>query len=68
MFPHHNINKFIWTSSDRKTYNQIDHIFIERRWHSSVLDVRSFRGTGCDTTICWWQMERFNLKKLNKRG
>jgi hypothetical protein len=28
-----------WTSHDGKTHNQIDHILIERRWHSSVLDV-----------------------------
>jgi hypothetical protein len=27
MFPHHNIHKFTWTSLDRKTHNQSDHIF-----------------------------------------
>jgi hypothetical protein len=40
-FPHHNVHKFTWTS-DGKTHNQIDHILIDRRRHSSVLDVRSF--------------------------
>jgi hypothetical protein len=49
MFPHPNIYKFTWTSSDGKTHNQIDHILIDRRRHSSVLDVRSFRGPDCDT-------------------
>jgi hypothetical protein len=36
MFPHHNSQEFTWTSPDGKTQNQIDHILIYRRWHSSV--------------------------------
>jgi hypothetical protein len=29
--------------------NQIDHILIDRRWHSSTLDAQSFRGADCHT-------------------
>jgi hypothetical protein len=49
VFPHHNINKFTRTVPDGKTHNQIDHILIDKRQHSSILDVRSFRGVDCDT-------------------
>jgi len=49
MFPHQNIHKYTQTSPDGKTHNQIDHVLKYRRWHSSVLDVRSFRGADCDT-------------------
>jgi len=49
MFPRRKIHKYTWTSPNGKTYNQIDYVLIDRRWHSSVLDVRSFRGADCDT-------------------
>ncbi|PNF30401.1 hypothetical protein B7P43_G12867 [Cryptotermes secundus] len=33
----------------RETHNQIDHILIERRRHSCILDVRAFRAADCNT-------------------
>jgi hypothetical protein len=52
IFPHHNIHKYSWTSSEGKTHKEIEHVLIDRRRHSSVLDVRCFRGVDCDTDHC----------------
>jgi hypothetical protein len=49
MFPHRNIHKFTWTSPDGKTHSQINHICIDIRKHTSILDVRLFRAADCDT-------------------
>jgi hypothetical protein len=39
IFLHRNIHKYTWTSPDGKTHNQMDHILIDRRWHSSMHNV-----------------------------
>jgi hypothetical protein len=49
MVPHCNIYEYTWMSPDGKTHNQIDHILIEKRRHSSILDIRSFSAADCDT-------------------
>jgi hypothetical protein len=49
MFPYRNIHKYTWTSPDGKTHNQIEHILVDRRRHSKVLDVRSFMAADCDS-------------------
>jgi hypothetical protein len=48
MFPNRDVLKYTWTSPKGKTHNQIDHVLIDRRWHSSTLDLRSCRGANCD--------------------
>jgi hypothetical protein len=49
MFPDRSIHKYTWTSPDGKTHKQIDHILIDRRRQSSILEYRSFRGADCDS-------------------
>jgi hypothetical protein len=43
MFPRRIIHKCNWTFPEWKIHNQIDHILVDRRRHSNVLDVRSLR-------------------------
>jgi endonuclease/exonuclease/phosphatase family metal-dependent hydrolase len=84
MFPYRNIHKYTWTSPDGKSHNQIDHILVDKRRQSNVLDVRSFRAADCHSDHYLvvvkvkerlavnkqrsqiFDMERFNLKKLNE--
>jgi hypothetical protein len=49
VLPHCSIHKYTWTSPDGKTHNQIDHILVDRRRHSNVLDIQSLRAADCDS-------------------
>jgi len=49
MFLHYNFRKFTWISPVGKNHHQAEYILIDRRWHSIILNVRSFRGADCDT-------------------
>ena len=44
IFPHRDIHKNTWVSPDRRTTNQLDHVTINKRWGSSLLDTRVYRG------------------------
>jgi hypothetical protein len=62
MFQHHNIHKYTLNSPDGKKHNQIDHVFIHKIQHQSIVDVRSVKVADCDTII-WWLR---NLETVSK--
>jgi hypothetical protein len=49
MFPQRNNHKSTWPSPDGEAHYRIDHILIDRRRRSGILDVRLSRTTDCDT-------------------
>jgi len=48
-FQHLDIHKATWQSPDQNTRNQIDHVVIDGRHASSILDVRTLRGANIDS-------------------
>jgi hypothetical protein len=50
-FPHRNIHKHTWKLPDGITHNQIDHVLVDKRRKSSIIDIFPLRGADCDTTI-----------------
>jgi hypothetical protein len=55
MFPHRNIHKYNWTSSDGKIHNQIDHILIGEDIQVYLMSDHSGQQIVILTTIWWWQ-------------
>jgi len=54
MFPRRNIHKYTWTSPDGQTHTQIDHVLIDRRLHSSILDLRISGELTVTLITIWW--------------
>jgi endonuclease/exonuclease/phosphatase family metal-dependent hydrolase len=46
LFSHKDIHKDTWLVPKQRTFNQIDHVTISKKWRRSLLDVRSYRRTG----------------------
>ena len=38
------IHKATWVAPNQRTFNQIDHMAISKKWRRSLLDVRGYRG------------------------
>jgi hypothetical protein len=72
MFPHRKIHKYNWTPPEIDTQNQIDHILIGKRRHSSVLDhylvVAEVRERLAVSKRAAQKIDtdRLNVKKLNE--
>jgi hypothetical protein len=49
LFNHKDIHKMTCRSPDGQTFNQIDHLLIDARHVSNVMDVRTFRGANIDS-------------------
>jgi endonuclease/exonuclease/phosphatase family metal-dependent hydrolase len=44
IFPHKDIHREAWYSSDGRTVNQLDHVLISNRFRSAIIDIRALRG------------------------
>ena len=46
---HKDIHKMTWRSHNGQTFSQTDHLLIDARHVSNVMDVRTFRGANIDS-------------------
>ena len=68
VFEHRDIHKTTWNSPDGVTKSQIDHIVINGRWKSSLMDVKAHRGAdiASDHNLLIGKV-RLKLRKNRKR-
>jgi len=68
IFLHRNVHKYTWTTHDGKTHNLIDHILMDRRWYSSILNVRSVGGVDCNADHYLMVAKVRERLPVNKQG
>jgi hypothetical protein len=68
LFPHKDIHKNTWTSPDKRTNNQIDHVLINQKYRSSIKDTRVMRGADAasDHQLVRTQMKLKLRKQISK--
>ena len=66
-FKQKNIHKYTWTSPDGRTRNQIDHIAVNGRFRSSIINARAYRGADIasdhNLVICDMKLKLNKVKK-----
>ena len=69
LFKHKKVHKMMWTSPDQRTINQIDHVMINQKWRSSLLDVKAVRGAdvGSDHHLVLAKLS-LKLRRTSKKG
>ena len=64
---HHPRHLYTWTSSDKKTRNQIDYIIMDQKWKSALKNAKTRPGADCNTDPQLLVIDmQVRLKKLNK--
>ena len=64
-FPRKNIQKFTWKFPDGRTFSQINHILIDRRFRGCIRNVRTYRGADADSDH-YLAYAKFNLRLATK--